>query len=162
MNTLPPYLALPAVAVRTAIVLAGLVLGIRLAGKRHIGEMAVDDILLILMTANAVQNAMTTGSGRVSVAFVCAGTLIAAGWLGGVVFSRFPFLERRVSGAPTLLVHDGVAIRRNLRREHVSRDQLMLAVRKQGLGRVADVKLAVLEANGAISVVPRDKGAGAE
>ncbi len=148
---------LAAVAVRTAIVLTSLVVGIRLVGKRHVGEMAVHDILLILLMANAVQNAMTRGNGHLSVALVSAGTLISMGWLAAVAFRSRPILERFVSGKPTVLVHRGKVVSDNLRREQVTREQLALALRTQGVARVEDVRLAVLEANGAISVVPDTK-----
>ncbi len=73
----PAFLA--AVAVRTAIVFALLLVGVRLTGKRQTGEMNANDLLLVLVLANAVQNAMTQGNGRLAVALVSSGTLILLG-----------------------------------------------------------------------------------
>jgi uncharacterized membrane protein YcaP (DUF421 family) len=73
-----------------------------------------------------------------------------------VLFRHLPGLERRVEGGPSLLVHDGIIVRRNLKREHVTEEELMGLVRKQGLDRLSDVRLAVLEANGSVTVVKRE------
>jgi uncharacterized membrane protein YcaP (DUF421 family) len=147
------FLLLSALGVRTILVVVVLLAGIRLAGKRHVGEMRVDDILMVLMAGNAVQNAMTEGDGHLMVAVVCAGTLILVGWIAALGFGWVPMFERGLSGTPVVLVHDGAIVRANLRREQLTREQLMVAVRKQGVANVEDVRLAVLEANGLISVV---------
>ncbi|MGE5358650.1 MAG: DUF421 domain-containing protein, partial [Bacteroidales bacterium] len=112
-------------------------------------------ILLVLLLANGVQNAMTTGSGSLGVALVSSGTLLGAGWLLAKVFARSSNVQRAVGGSPTVLVHDGKVIGRNLRRERVSLDELMASVRKQGVPSVAHVRLGVLEPNGSISIVKR-------
>src|SRR5512142_1889978 len=116
--------ALLTVVARTAIVLIALFAGLRLLGRRRAGEGRVHEILLILLMANAVQNAMTSGSGRLSVALVSAGTLILAGWVVGIAFRRRPALQRRIGGAPTLLIHDGEIQRENLRAERLTHDEL--------------------------------------
>ncbi len=148
---------LAAVAVRTAIVFVLLVVGVRATGKRQTGELNVHDLLLVLILANAVQNAMTKGDGRLSVALVSAGTLVLLGWLLATLTSRRPRCESWLVGAPTVLAQDGRAVRRHLHREGVSEGELMAAVRDQGLAGLAAVRLAVLEIDGTISVVPREE-----
>jgi uncharacterized membrane protein YcaP (DUF421 family) len=148
--------SLLATAVRTAIVLVALIGAVRLFGKRHTGELNLYDLLLVLIIANAVQNAMTRGNGHIVVAIVSAGTLMLAGWLGAALLSRRPGMERRLLGAPAVVVQDGRLLRKNLRRESIGEDELMMEVRKQGLADLASVKLAVLEIDGSVSVVPRD------
>lgn len=147
---------LAAVAVRTAIVLVVLAVGLRITGRRQAGELNLHDLLLVLILANAVQNAMTRGDGRLSVALVSSGTLIVLGLLFARLQSQHPSLEEWGEGAPTVIVEDGRAIRRNMRREGVTEEDLLAAVRDQGVADLAGVKLAVLENNGSISVVPRE------
>jgi uncharacterized membrane protein YcaP (DUF421 family) len=154
------FALLATTAARTALVLIALVIAIRLAGKRHTGEGSTGDILLVLTMANAVQNAMTKGDGHLLVALVSAATLLGVGWLIAVVLERRPGLQPWVSGQPTLLVHDGRILRGALQREHLTEERLMVAVRSQGLARVEDVKLAVLEVNGSISVIPKERERG--
>jgi len=149
-----PFLA--AIAVRTAVVFVLVTLGVRLTGKRQTGEMNVHDLLLVLVIANAVQNAMTKGDGRLSVALVASGTLLLLGWLFARLVDRYPALQAELAGVPTVLVQDGRPIRAHLRREGVSETDLMAAVRDQGLADLDHVKLAVLEIDGSISVIPRE------
>src|SRR5437870_9282541 len=94
-------LFLIAIAARTAIVLFGLVVGLRVLGKRHCGQMNLCDLVLITCLANSVQNAMTAGKGHLSVGFVSAGTLLLLGRLLTELFVRRPALEKRIIGTPT-------------------------------------------------------------
>lgn len=149
---------LTVVAARTAIVLVALIVAGRVSGKRHFGELNMYDLMLVLIVASAVQNAMTKANSRVTVALVSAGTLMLIGWFVARVDVRWPGLERRVMGAPTVVAQDGRLNRRNMRREGVTADEVLAAAREQGLADLADVRLAVLELDGAISVVP-DTGA---
>jgi uncharacterized membrane protein YcaP (DUF421 family) len=147
---------LAAVAVRTAIVLLLLVIALRLTGKGQAGEMQTHDLVTVLVAANAVQNAMTQGDGRLSVALVSAGTMIFVGWLFATVMGRKPLWRRALVGVPTVIVEDGRVRRRDLRREGITRDELRAAIRDRGLIDPADVRLAVLEVDGTISVIPRE------
>lgn len=146
-----------AMAVRTALVLLALVAGLRLGGRRHLGELNLYDLLLVLLIANAVQNSMTTGSGSLAVAIVSCSVLIVMGWFAGKLDAWFPRLERRLMGSPTVLVYNGGFIERNMRREQVDPDTVMMNVRQIGLRSLQEVRLAVLEMDGSISVVPREK-----
>src|SRR5512146_3074502 len=100
-----------AIAVRTAIVLIALTLGLRMLGKREIGDLNVLDVVLLLAVANAVQNAMTAGKGDLTVGMVSAGSLLAAGRLLAAIWSRLPRAEERASGSPTVVVSDGHVLR---------------------------------------------------
>lgn len=148
--------ALLALAIRTLIVLVTLVAALRILGKRQAGEMRTLDILVVLVVANAVQNAMTKSDGHLAVGLVAAGTLILAGWLSGIVLQRMPALETRLLGAPLVLVRRGQILRKNLQREGLTENDLMVAVRMRGLSDISKAKLAVLEMDGSISVVQSD------
>ncbi|HEX9116372.1 MAG TPA: DUF421 domain-containing protein, partial [Anaerolineae bacterium] len=96
MNDLPLPWFLAAIAVRTLIVLVVLVVGLRLAGRRDVGGLNVIDLVLVLLLGNAIQNAITTGSGRLAVGLVSAGVLLLADQLLGGLFVRRPWLEQRL------------------------------------------------------------------
>jgi uncharacterized membrane protein YcaP (DUF421 family) len=144
-----------AVVARTALVYAGVLIGLRLAGKRELGQMTVFDLVVVLLLANAVQNAMTGPD------FSVQGGLIAAAVL--LVLNRFVALARLYSeswgrffeGMPTVLVQDGQFLEPRLRKEGLERSQIEMAMREHGVESVQDVRLAVLETDGAISIVPR-------
>jgi uncharacterized membrane protein YcaP (DUF421 family) len=146
---------LTTVAARTAIILLWLIVGLRMLGKRQIGQMNIYDLALVMALSNCVQNAMTHGNGNLSVGIVSASTLLGIGWIITMIFVRVPKLEERIVGSPTVLIHDGQVQKQNLRREHVTENELMTAVRLHGLGSTNEVLLSVLEVDGSISVIPR-------
>lgn len=148
---------LASIAVRTAIILFVVVTGIRFFGRRAIGGGNVYDLVLVLAIANAVQNAMTKGSGHLAVGIVSAGTLIILGWLIGRRVATDPSFEARLVGTPVVLVRDGELVLPNLRIEGITREQVMAAVRAYGISRLDQVKLAVLELDGSLSVIQADE-----
>ena len=144
------------IVARAAIVYGAVLVGLRLGGKREIGQMTVFDLVVILLIANAVQNAMTGPDVSVTGGLVAAGVLLTLNYALGVARERVPFLRKAVEGEPTLLVNGGKFIERNLRREGIDKDLVMMAMREHGVAELKDVKLAVLETDGSISVVPVD------
>lgn len=151
-----PWL-LSTIAARTAIVLVVLLFGIRLFGRRQVGGMNVYDLVLVLALANAVQNAMTMGSGNIGVGLVSAATLLIVGRGLGSLFVRRPALEDRFVGTPKLIVNDGTLDRVAMRHEGVTEPEVLAAVRQYGLSDINEVKLAVLEVDGTLSVVAKPK-----
>ncbi len=153
---LPLPLFLAAIAVRTAIVLLVLVGGIRILGRRNIGELHMVDLLMVLLISNAVQNAITTGSGSLAVALVSAGVLLAIDHFTGILFVREPWLENQLGGEPTVIATDGQLDARLMRRLGLSEDDVLGAAREQGLSDLSKVHLAVLEDDGNISIIPQE------
>jgi len=142
-----------ALAVRTFIVFVFLIVGLRLLGKRNLGQMQVYDLAMIMAVANGVQNAMTNGSGVLAGGLASAGTLLISGWALNRFFTKLPRLESRWVGHPTLLVNNGHLVKDHMRRERVSTDMLMAAVRAHGLRELSQVKMAILEVDGSLSIV---------
>lgn len=143
------------ICARTAVILLVLTVGLRLLGKRQIGQMNIYDLAMVMALANAVQNAMTNGKGDLSVGIVSSSTLILIGWLFARLFVRHPDMQRRIIGSPTLLVHEGRCVRDHMRRECVSEQQVRTAARQYGLQGLDQVMMAVLEVDGSISIVPK-------
>jgi uncharacterized membrane protein YcaP (DUF421 family) len=142
------------VAIRTAIVYGFLVLAFRLAGKREVGQLSILDLVVLLLIADAVQNAMVGENTTIVGGLVAAATLIVLDRVLNTLADRSPRLRRALEGEPRLLIRDGTVMQRALREEGIDRSELETAVRQHGLERVADVHLAVLETDGTISVVP--------
>lgn len=150
-----PFL-LSAAAARTLIVLAALLLGIRVFGKRQFGGMNVNDLVLVLALANAVQNALTKGSGNLGVGLVSAIVLLLSGRLLASLFVRRPAWESRLVGNPTIVVQDGQYVSKRMRREGLTEAEVLAAAHQSGLAGIEEVKLAILEVDGSLSIVPRD------
>lgn len=144
------------VVVRTTVVYLVLVFGLRVMGKREVGQFTPFDLVLILLIANAVQNGMVGPDNTLVGALVSAVTLLLLNRFVGRLVDRNLALRRYVLGQPTLLVHDGEIQRENLKREDVTDEELVASIREHGFEGVDDVRLAVLEVDGTISVVPKD------
>lgn len=139
----------------TAIYLAVLV-ALRLFGKREVGQFTLIDLVLILLLANAVQPAMTGPDTSLTGGLVIIVTLILVNRAIALARAKLPFVARLVESAPTELARDGAWVPEALEREELSVDDVTMAIREHGLTDVSEVKLAVLEGDGMISVVPLD------
>jgi uncharacterized membrane protein YcaP (DUF421 family) len=150
-------LAMPwwAFVLRACAVYFILLVMLRVSGKRSMGQFTPFDILLIVLLGNAVQNALLGADTSVGGGLLLAATLIALNWIVGLVSARSPKVERWVEGAPVLLARDGQVYRDVLRRELISREDFEKAMREAGCLDMADIRLAVLENNGHITVVGR-------
>ena len=142
------------IALRTAAVYVVVVVGLRLSGKREIGQMTVFDLVVLLLLANAVQSAMIGPDDSLVGGVIAAAVLLALNaWLARLRL-RWPRLRRLVEGSPSLLVLHGKVIQEHLAREGVDAEMLEAALREHGVATLADVEMAVLEIDGSISVVP--------
>jgi uncharacterized membrane protein YcaP (DUF421 family) len=144
------------IVARTLIVYAALLAGLRLAGKRELGQMTPFDLVVILLIANAVQNAMVGPDTSVTGGLIAAGVLVTANYGVAAARERLPWLRRAVEGTPTLLINDGRFVQEHLRREGLEEDEVLMAIREHGVSDVQDVRMAVLETDGSISIVPVD------
>ncbi len=156
-TNLPPVLFVLSAAARTAIVVLALILMVRLLGRRDVGEMNLVDIVTILLVGNAVQNAMTYGSGSLEVGIASALVLLLLDRGVGIVINRFPKLEKAMFGDPVIIYADGVLNHAAMQRQGVEDEELIAAVREQGLSDLEHVRLAVLEDNGEISIIPKEE-----
>jgi len=143
-----------AVVVRTLLVYVGVFAGLRLAGKRELGQMTVFDLVVVLLIANAVQNAMVGPDFSIQGGLLAALTLLVANRVIALARLRGGTWGRVIEGTPTILVEDGELIEPRLRREGLERQELEMVIREHGVDGLSEVKLAVLETDGSISIVP--------
>ena len=141
---------------RAAVVYAVLLAMIRLSGKRTMGQFTPFDMLLIVLLGNAVQNALLGKDTSVGGGLLLAATLIGLNWCVAFVTSRNQRAERLVEGVPVVLARDGRLFRSVLKRELVSEDDFNEALRQNGQMTLTNVRIALLETNGSISIVTRD------
>jgi uncharacterized membrane protein YcaP (DUF421 family) len=143
-----------AIAGRSALVYLAVFLGLRLAGKREMGQMTVFDLVVILLIANAVQNAMVGQDFSVQGGILAAFVLLVLNRAVALVRLRGGSWGRFIEGTPTILIEDGELIEPHLKREGLEREELEMVVREHGIDSLDQVKLAVLETDGSISIVP--------
>ena len=129
---------------------------IRMTGKRTMGQFTPFDMLLVVLLGNAVQNALLGSDTSVAGGLLLAITLISLNWIVGFVSARSEKVEALIEGSPVLLARDGNVYREVLRKELISRADFDKALREAGCEAIDEVKLAVLETNGHITIIKRD------
>ena len=139
---------------RTVVIYLVILVGLRVAGKREIGQMTVFDLVVLLLIANAVQNAMVGADTSLTGGVVAAVVLLVLNSIVAWLRMRSPRLRRIVEGSPTLLVLHGEVITTNMKKEGIDQDTLEAALREHGVIEFSSVEMAVLEIDGSISVVP--------
>lgn len=140
---------------RGSLVYLGLFAFLRAVLKREAGAVSITDLLVIVLLADAAQNAMAADYHSVPDGLLLVAVIIfwayALNWLG----FRFPRIQRLVRPEPLPLVKEGRLLRPNLNKELITEDELMSHLRLQGVHTLAEVKAAHLESDGRISVVLR-------
>lgn len=139
------------VALRTTIVYVLVLAGLRVAGKREMGELASFDFVMILLLANAVQNAMTGPNTSVMGGIVAAATLLIINYAVSALVHRYPRLRRIILGQRTTLIEQGIPQLDTLEREHIDEDEIMTAAREHDIEKMSDIRMAWLEVDGNIT-----------
>ena len=114
------------------------------------------DLVVLLVISNAVQNAMLGPDNSLNGGILAALCLLFVNRLVARLGLSSRWLQQELVGQPAVLVSDGQLVEQNLRREGVSADEVTQALREHGIQDLKTVKLAVLEVDGTISVVPTD------
>jgi len=126
--------------------------------RREVAQMTVFDLIVLLILSNVLQNAMIGPENSVTGGLIGAATILAINWLVGRAAFSSRWFERAVEGVPLLLVHSGQLVESNLRRANISLEELFSNLRSQGVFAVTDVRPAVLEPSGKLSVLKADAG----
>jgi uncharacterized membrane protein YcaP (DUF421 family) len=129
---------------------------LRFVLRRDIGSIGIADVLLLVLLADAAQNAMAGGYESVTDGWILVATIGGWNWLLDLAGYRFPLLRRFLEPRPLPLVRNGKLMHRNLRHEMISRDELMAKLREHGLERLDQVKLATMESDGEISIIKNE------
>ncbi len=130
---------------------------LRFVLRRDVGSLAISDFLFIVILGDAAQNSMI-GSGTSAIdGMVLIGTLVSWSYLLNYTSYRFPLVQRFTSAPRLCLVRDGKMLRRNMRREFITDEELNAKIRHEGVEDIADVKCMYLESDGEMSVIRNDE-----
>ncbi len=143
------------VAGATTVIYLFLIAGLRLIGRRQLGQLTVLDLVVVLILGSAVETAMIHGDLSLPAGLVSAGTLLVVNRIMSEAFLRSKRLRHLVGGGPLVLVHNGKPVTEHLRRVSMTENDLLEAVRGRGYDDLATVRFAVLETDGTVSVVPK-------
>jgi len=141
---------------RSVVVYLFILLAFRFTGKRQVGQLTPFDLVLLLIISNVVQNALIGNDNSLGGGILGAATILALNYLVEEIAFRFKPMRRFLEGEPTILIHNGKILDQHLRRERITLEDLHAAIRKNGVAGVENVRFAVLEENGQISVIPKN------
>ena len=139
---------------RATIVYVLFLAALRLSGKRELGQFTILDLALVLLASNALQPAITGPDASIPAALIIIATLFTLNRLTAFARKRSALARRILDYAPTVVAKNGKWIEVAIGQEDLDMDDLQAAIREYGLESVKEVKLATLEHDGSISVVP--------
>jgi uncharacterized membrane protein YcaP (DUF421 family) len=141
---------------RSAAIYLVLLLGLRVFGKREVGQFTLFDLVFVLLVANAVQPAMTGRDTSLGGGLVIIATLLVLNFAVSRLRIRFPLLDRLLESKSVVVARDGKWIPDKLKREGITDDEAIASLREHGIESVDETRMVVLEADGSLSVVPKD------
>lgn len=146
------YIILRSVAVYLFIIFA-----IRLFGKRELSQISVIDLVFILLLSNSVQNAMVGSNSSLEGGLIAAISLFIANYILKKITFKNKNLKHIFNTEPVLLIHNGKVNNKNLDAEELTMAELETAIREHGIESVKNVKLAMIEPDGNISIISNDQ-----
>ena len=153
-----PKVPLLHLIIRTTLIYLAVLLGLRLFGKREVGQFTLFDLAVVMLVGNAVQPAITGPDTSVTGGLVITVTLFLLNRLVNYLTVSNRFVRDIVEGHPTVVARGGHWLRRALAQEGLSPEDCLPALRDHGVENVDGVDLAVLEVDGTLSVVPKGQG----
>jgi uncharacterized membrane protein YcaP (DUF421 family) len=141
---------------RAAAIYLFLLLVFRIAGRRSLSEITTFDFVLLLIIGEATQQALLGDDFSVTNAFIVIAAIIGIDIAFSLVKEHSPFAAKVIDGMPMVIVEDGRPITERMERARVDEADVMEAARElQGLERLDQVKFAVLEVSGKITIIPK-------
>ena len=154
MGLLLPDITVAEKIFRSAAIYFFLLIAFRLTGKRQVGQLTPFDLVLLLLISNVVQNAVIGNDNSLTGGIIGAITILALNRVVVEITYRSKRLRRILETSPTILIHNGKVLHTNLSRERITMDELLAALRRNGVTDPLHVRMAILEDNGGISVIP--------
>ncbi len=155
LNIWIPEISIAEKILRSVVIYFFILLAFRFTGKRQVGQLTPFDLVVLLILSNVVQNAVIGNDNSLGGGIIGAATILALNYAVVEITYRSKRARRLIELEPTLLIHNGRILEGHMRRERITHDELLGALRRSGLIEPNHVRYAVLEENGAISVVPR-------
>jgi uncharacterized membrane protein YcaP (DUF421 family) len=147
--------SLAIVAGTTTVIYLFLIVLLRVVGRRELAQLTMVDLIVVLILGSAVETAMIHGNLTLPAGLTSAATLLILNKLLTLLFLRSDRLRHLVGGGPVLLINNGTLVQDHLRRTGMSAADIAEAVRGRGYDDLGQVKYAVLETDGEVTVVPK-------
>jgi uncharacterized membrane protein YcaP (DUF421 family) len=144
--------------IKSVVVYLVLWLMIRASGRRTLGQLTVFDFILFLMVGGLAQRALTAQDYSLTHAFLIIATFVIMDIAVSFLERDVPSIGRILKGVPTVVVENGQVLSARLRRARLTEEEILEAARRNcGLERMDEIKFAIFEASGQISIIPKQK-----
>lgn len=145
------------ITIRSLAVYAFMLVAIRLTGKKELSQLNTTDVVLILLISNAVQNAMVGNNTSLVGGLVAASVLFILNFLLKKLMFKSAGFRNLITEKPEILIHNGNLDFAILSKLGITNEELQEAIREHGIEKYKDVKLAIMEADGNISIISGDE-----
>ncbi len=149
-----PYLD---IIIRSAAIYFFMLIALRLFGKKELSQLNTTDVILILLISNSVQNAMVGNNVSLSGGITAATVLFLINFIFKKLLIKYPKFSSLMQEKPEILIHDGILDFKSLSKLGITSNELEEAVREHGIENFKEVKLAMLENDGNISIISGEK-----
>lgn len=149
-----PYLD---IVIRSVCIYLFMVLALRLFGKKQLSQLNTADVILILLISNSVQNAMVGNNTSLYGGMIAALALFVVNFIFKKIMLKSNFIKNLVQDTPEILIHNGKIEFATIARLGITNEELLEAMREHGVEYYKDVKLAMFEIDGSISIISGDK-----
>jgi uncharacterized membrane protein YcaP (DUF421 family) len=145
------------VILRSAAVYFFMMIALRVFGKKELSQLNTTDVILVLLISNAVQNAMVGNNTSLYGGLAAATVLFAINYILKKLMFKYKKFSNFIQEKPEILIHNGTLEFKTLSKLNITSDELREAMREHGIENFKDVKLAMLEIDGNISIISGDK-----
>ena len=146
------------IVLRATVMFFVLFLLIRLLGKRELGQMTPFEFVVLVVLGDLIQQGVTHNDFSLTGATLAISTFAFWALILSWTTYLFPRAKDLLDGAPRVVVRDGEIVSENLRRDRLTRDEILSEMRLAGIGRMSDVAWAILEPQGKMSFIRKDDG----
>lgn len=146
------------IVLRATVIYIALYLLVRLMGKRELGQMTPFELIVLIVIGDLIQQGVTQNDFSLTGAILAISTFAFLALVMSWATYLWPWAERLLEGEPRVIVRDGEILTSNLRRNRLTRAEIEAEMRLAGIGRLADVAWGILETQGKISFIKRDRG----
>lgn len=141
--------------IRALLIYIFLMIVIRISGHRTLNELTTFDFVLLLIMGDASQQAMTGTDYSLTNGFIIIISLVALDMLMSFIKQKFSFFEKIIDGSPLILINHGKMLKKNMQKAQIDEFDILEAGRKlQGLEYINQIKYAILEKGGDITIIP--------
>ena len=145
------------IIVRSAAVYLFMLVALRIFGKKELSQLNTADVILILLISNSVQSAMVGSDSSLYGGLAAATVLFIINYILKRLMFKYKKLSDFLQEKPEILIHNGTLEFKTLSKLNITSDELREAMREHGVENFKDVKLAMLEIDGNISIISGDK-----